>query len=103
MPVVYTGSVPDLFRAGRHVYLRGKLENGVFVAERDSLVTKCPSKYAPPKTSEEQVPGLGRAALVVALGLVLYAALAGGSRPAGAAGGSPNRPATPLSPRSSPP
>lgn len=47
VPVVYTGSVPDLFRVDRHVYMRGALENGVFVAEPDSLVTKCPSKYAP--------------------------------------------------------
>lgn len=45
--VVYTGSVPDLFRAGRHVFLRGRLRNGVFVGEPGSLVTKCPSKYAP--------------------------------------------------------
>ena len=49
--VVYTGSVPDLFRPGRYVYLRGKLRNGVFVAEPDSLVTKCPSKYAPKDAS----------------------------------------------------
>ena len=47
VPVVYTGSVPDLFKVGRHVYMRGELRNGVFVAEKDSLVTKCPSKYAP--------------------------------------------------------
>jgi len=47
VPVVYTGSVPDLFKAGRHVYLQGKLENGTFVGQADSLVTKCPSKYAP--------------------------------------------------------
>ena len=45
--VVYTGSVPDLFQAGRHVYLQGTLQDGVFVGEPDSLVTKCPSKYAP--------------------------------------------------------
>lgn len=51
VPVVYTGSVPDLFRIGRHVFMKGQLVNGVFVAERDSLVTKCPSKYAP-KTSD---------------------------------------------------
>ena len=51
VPVVYRGTVPDLFRAGRDVSVRGTLENGVFVAERDSLVTKCPSKYAPSKTS----------------------------------------------------
>ena len=47
VPVVYTGSVPDLFRVGREVMLTGQVENGVFVAERDSLVTKCPSKYSP--------------------------------------------------------
>lgn len=49
VPVVYTGSVPDLFRSGRHVFLKGRLQNGVFVGDRDSLVTKCPSKYAPKK------------------------------------------------------
>jgi cytochrome c-type biogenesis protein CcmE len=48
--VVYRGSVPDLFQAGRNVYMRGELVNGVFVAERDSLVTKCPSKYVPKET-----------------------------------------------------
>jgi cytochrome c-type biogenesis protein CcmE len=52
VPVVYTGSVPDLFRGGRHVFMQGTLENGVFVAKPDSLVTKCPSKYAP-KTSSQ--------------------------------------------------
>jgi cytochrome c-type biogenesis protein CcmE len=50
VPVVYKGSVPDLFKAGRNVYMRGELVNGVFVAERDSLVTKCPSKYVPKET-----------------------------------------------------
>ncbi len=49
--VVYTGSKPDLFRVGRHVYLKGALEHGTFVGERDSLVTKCPSKYAPKQSS----------------------------------------------------
>ena len=51
IPVVYTGSKPDLFRAGRHVYLNGRLKSGIFVGERDSLVTKCPSKYAPKKNA----------------------------------------------------
>ena len=49
VPVVYTGTKPDLFRVGRHVYLKGELKNGLFVGERNSLVTKCPSKYAPKK------------------------------------------------------
>ena len=47
--VVYTGSKPDLFRPGRHVYLKGRLQQGTFVGERNSLVTKCPSKYVPKK------------------------------------------------------
>jgi len=47
VPVVYTGSVPDLFKVGREVYMKGQLVDGVFVAKEDSLVTKCPSKYAP--------------------------------------------------------
>ena len=51
VPVVYRGSVPDLFSPGRDVSVRGKLTNGVFVAERGSLVTKCPSKYAPKKAT----------------------------------------------------
>ncbi len=52
VPVVYTGSVPDLFRVGRHIVVDGRLDgSGSFVGVRDSLVTKCPSKYqaAPPK------------------------------------------------------
>jgi cytochrome c-type biogenesis protein CcmE len=45
VPVTYTGVVPDPFREGREVIVSGQLENGTFVAERDSLVTKCPSKF----------------------------------------------------------
>lgn len=44
--VVYTGSVPDLFKVGRHVVVDGRLEKGEFVAEPGSMVTKCPSKYS---------------------------------------------------------
>jgi cytochrome c-type biogenesis protein CcmE len=47
VPVVYTGSVPDLFKVGREIYVKGQLAGGTFVAAEDSLVTKCPSKYAP--------------------------------------------------------
>ena len=43
--VVYRGSVSDQFRAGREVSVKGELRNGTFVAVKDSLVTKCPSKY----------------------------------------------------------
>jgi cytochrome c-type biogenesis protein CcmE len=51
VPVFYKGSVPDLFKPGRDVSVRGSFQKGIFVAERDSLVTKCPSKYAPKKST----------------------------------------------------
>lgn len=44
--VLYTGSVPDLFRPGRDIAVDGRLRDGVFVAEPGSMVTKCPSKYS---------------------------------------------------------
>jgi cytochrome c-type biogenesis protein CcmE len=47
--VVYRGSVPDLYAVGREVVVTGALRNGTFVAQRDSLSTKCPSKYTPAK------------------------------------------------------
>ena len=50
VPVVYTGSVPDMFKVGREVRVEGKLRDGVFIAKRDSLRTKCPSKYVAKKT-----------------------------------------------------
>ena len=48
--VVYSGSVSDQFKPGRHVYLRGRMAKGVFVGEKDSLVTKCPSKFTAEET-----------------------------------------------------
>ena len=45
LPVSYTGTVPDPFRDGREVIVTGKVEEGTFVAEHDSLITKCPSKF----------------------------------------------------------
>ena len=46
IPVVYTGTIPDPFREGREVIVSGTVENGTFMAEKDSLITKCPSKFA---------------------------------------------------------
>jgi cytochrome c-type biogenesis protein CcmE len=45
LPVRYSGTVPDPFREGREVIVTGNMEEGTFVADRDSLVTKCPSKF----------------------------------------------------------
>jgi cytochrome c-type biogenesis protein CcmE len=46
VPVDYSGTVPDPFREGREVIVTGELREGTFVADKDSLVTKCPSKFA---------------------------------------------------------
>jgi cytochrome c-type biogenesis protein CcmE len=52
VPVRYSGVVPDPFREGREVIVSGRLYGGTFVGERDSLVTKCPSKFTKkPKSS----------------------------------------------------
>lgn len=45
VPVSYTGAVPDPFANGREVIVSGRLRGHTFVGERDSLVTKCPSKF----------------------------------------------------------
>ena len=45
IPVSYRGHVPDPFRDGREVIVSGTVSDGVFVAEKDSLITKCPSKF----------------------------------------------------------
>lgn len=46
LPVTYTGTVPDPFRGGREIILTGQIEGGTFVGEPDTLITKCPSKFA---------------------------------------------------------
>jgi len=50
--VRYAGSVPDLFKVGRHIVVDGRLRNGTFVAEPGSMITKCPSKYAPKQSGD---------------------------------------------------
>jgi cytochrome c-type biogenesis protein CcmE len=46
IPATYSGVVPDPFRGGREIVLKGTVENEIFVGERDTLVTKCPSKFS---------------------------------------------------------
>ena len=46
LPVRYSGAVPDPFRAGREVIVDVRKRGAVFVGEKDSLVTKCPSKFS---------------------------------------------------------
>jgi cytochrome c-type biogenesis protein CcmE len=45
LPVTYEGTVPDPFRGGREIVLTGSVENGTFVGEPETLITKCPSKF----------------------------------------------------------
>ena len=45
VPVTYSGAVPDPFKEGREVIVTVRKEGATFVGERDSLVTKCPSKF----------------------------------------------------------
>jgi cytochrome c-type biogenesis protein CcmE len=54
VPVSYTGTVPDPFREGREVIVRVQEQGGRFIGERDSLITKCPSKYKSAPSGERQ-------------------------------------------------
>ena len=51
IPVTYSGTVPDPFRAGREIILTGSVEKGTFVGQRDTLITKCPSKFTEERSS----------------------------------------------------
>ena len=50
VPVRYEGVLPDPFRAGREVIIDVRKQGDVFVGEKDSLVTKCPSKFTAEET-----------------------------------------------------
>jgi cytochrome c-type biogenesis protein CcmE len=54
VPVDYTGTVPDPFREGREVIVTVERQGSRFIGERDSLITKCPSKYKTAPPSEKQ-------------------------------------------------
>jgi cytochrome c-type biogenesis protein CcmE len=58
--VRYTGIVPDPFREGRGVMVKVQRRGDLFVGQKDSMVTKCPSKFqvAPPR------PGANPAAAI---------------------------------------
>ena len=45
VPVRYVGAVPDPFREGREVIVDVRKQGSMFVGQKDSLVTKCPSKF----------------------------------------------------------
>jgi cytochrome c-type biogenesis protein CcmE len=49
VPVRYVGTVPDTFRDGREVIVTVRKQGAAFEGDRDSLVTKCPSKFTDKK------------------------------------------------------
>jgi cytochrome c-type biogenesis protein CcmE len=49
LPVVYRGTVPDPFRDGREIIVDVRKHGATFVGQRDTLVTKCPSKFTAEK------------------------------------------------------
>jgi cytochrome c-type biogenesis protein CcmE len=49
VPVSYTGALPDPFRDGREIIVDVEKRGDTFVGQRDSLVTKCPSKFSAEK------------------------------------------------------
>lgn len=51
IPVTYTGTVPDPFRAGREIVLTGEVEHRTFVGQPNTLITKCPSKFTEQRNS----------------------------------------------------
>ena len=51
VPVSYTGALPDPFRDGREIIVDVRKRGDTFVGERDSLVTKCPSKFTAEKNT----------------------------------------------------
>jgi cytochrome c-type biogenesis protein CcmE len=54
IPVSYTGTVPDPFREGREIIVTVHKQGARYVGERDTLITKCPSKYKTAPAGEKQ-------------------------------------------------
>ena len=54
VPVRYVGAVPDPFREGREVIVTVRKQGATFIGERDSLVTKCPSKFSDKQQSTQR-------------------------------------------------
>jgi cytochrome c-type biogenesis protein CcmE len=45
VPVRYSGIVPDTFKGGAEVVLKGRLDHEGFAVEPNGVMAKCPSKY----------------------------------------------------------
>jgi cytochrome c-type biogenesis protein CcmE len=45
IPVRYSGVVPDTFKGGAEVVLKGRMDGQAFAVEPNGVMAKCPSKY----------------------------------------------------------
>jgi cytochrome c-type biogenesis protein CcmE len=54
VPLAYTGTVPDPFREGREVIVTVEKQGAHYVGERNSLITKCPSKFKTAPAGQRQ-------------------------------------------------
>lgn len=45
VPVRYSGVVPDTFKGGAEVVLKGRLDSDGFMVDANGVMAKCPSKY----------------------------------------------------------
>jgi cytochrome c-type biogenesis protein CcmE len=54
VPLAYTGTVPDPFREGREVIVTVEKQGAHYIGERNSLITKCPSKFKSAPAGERQ-------------------------------------------------
>jgi cytochrome c-type biogenesis protein CcmE len=52
--ISYTGVVPDAFHEGREIIITVEKQGDRYIGERESLITKCPSKYKVAPPSEKQ-------------------------------------------------
>ena len=53
----YSGVVPDTFKEGAEVVLKGTLSSDGFHVERNGVMAKCPSKYEPSKATPSRSSG----------------------------------------------
>jgi len=63
-PVRFSGILPDLFREGQSVIARGRLQEGVFVAEE--VLAKHDETYMPPEVAEKIAESHAKAAEIKA-------------------------------------
>ena len=54
VPIVYTGILPDLFRVGQGIVVKGQLVRGVFLATQ--VLAKHSAKYMPPGIHQAKPP-----------------------------------------------